>query len=311
MRRLLLCFLALSQSQSFTNCNPLIDECPPLRALGEMRSTDFTLGADNSYGRGDTVGEIRYNDEGVNFILAKRGQNPGILSNFYMMFGRIEAIARAAPGRGIVSSIHLLSDDLSEIDFEFIGNDFCRVQTNYFSKGITGAWDRGGFHNISPPPQETFHNYTINWLPNLIEWIVDGETVRTLQASEASCGFPQTPMSVRLGVWAAGDPELNSPGTVEWSGGAVDYNVAPFSYTVKYLKAADYSSGKLYVYKDRSGSWSSIHSIGGQILRYGEGGEQPTDAKCSAVNENSSENNRNHKSSGYSRWRSLLKQFHF
>ena len=309
--------VAFTQAQTFTNCNPLKDDCPPLNALGGIHLADFTLGENPRFSREDTTGKITYNEEGVNFVLASRGQNPGISSDFYLMFGRIEALVQAAPGSGIVSSLHLLSNDLSEIDFEFIGNDPCRFQTNYFSQGFTGSWDRGGFHNISPPPQKSFHNYTVNWLPEFIEWIVDGEVVRMLYSSDAPHGYPQTPMNIRLGVWAAGDPELNSPGTVEWSGGAVDYNQGPFIYKVKSLKAVDYSSGKLYQYKDKNGSWRSIEAVEGKILSYNtDDGEETVsiDSTCQKCEENKKPpqrhktDSKNPKKSG---WRSLLKPFHF
>lgn len=39
---------------------------------------------------------------------------------------------KAASGRGIVSSIVLESDDLDEIDWEFIGGDNGKVQSNFY-----------------------------------------------------------------------------------------------------------------------------------------------------------------------------------
>ena len=42
---------------------------------------------------------------------------------------------RAAPGTGIVSSAILQSDDLDEIDWEWIGGSSTKAQSNYFGKG--------------------------------------------------------------------------------------------------------------------------------------------------------------------------------
>lgn len=39
---------------------------------------------------------------------------------------------KAASGQGIVSSIVLESDDLDEIDWEFLGGDTTQVQSNFY-----------------------------------------------------------------------------------------------------------------------------------------------------------------------------------
>jgi hypothetical protein len=62
------------------------------------------------------------------------------------MFGKVEAVVKAAPGAGIVSSVVLQSDDRDEIDWEWVGSDSEQVQTNYFGKGITGSYNRGAFN---------------------------------------------------------------------------------------------------------------------------------------------------------------------
>lgn len=48
------------------------------------------------------------------------------------LFGNFEVKMKAAGGRGIVSSIVLQSDVLDEVDWEFIGGEDYRVQSNYF-----------------------------------------------------------------------------------------------------------------------------------------------------------------------------------
>lgn len=75
---------------------------------------------------------IGYGNDGAEFTVAKQGDNPLIESDFYIMFGRLDVTMKAAPGRGIVSSAVLQSDCLDEIDWEWLGGDNTRVQTNYF-----------------------------------------------------------------------------------------------------------------------------------------------------------------------------------
>ena len=54
--------------------------------------------------------------------------------------------------------------------------------------------------------------------------------MRTLLYADAVGGrnYPQTPVNVRIGIWAGGDP-ANDPGTIEWSGGETDYSAGPFT----------------------------------------------------------------------------------
>lgn len=129
------------------------------------------------------------------------------------MFGRVEMVVKAAPGTGIVSSGVLQSDDLDEIDWEWLGANNNQVQTNYFGKGNTASFNRGAFHD-APQNHEQFHTYTIDWTSTQIVWKIDGENVRVVTNEEAEANqYPQTPMMVKVGVWAGGDPG-NAPGTI-------------------------------------------------------------------------------------------------
>lgn len=171
---------------------------------------------------------------------------------------------KAANGTGIVSSIVLESDDLDEIDWEFLGGNDTSVETNYFGKGNTTSYDRAIYYDVNDV-QDTWHNYTLDWTSDRLEWIIDGTVVRTLNYSDANSGknYPQTPMTVRLGIWAGGDTSANSEGTVEWAGGNTTYKNTPYIMSVKSLYVEDYSVGKSYTYGNTSGDWESIN-----ITRY-------------------------------------------
>jgi len=45
-------------------------------------------------------------------------------------------------------------------------------------------------------PQNKFHNYTIDWTRERIQWWIDEKMIRELKKEEANGGkdFPQTPM---------------------------------------------------------------------------------------------------------------------
>lgn len=160
-------------------------------------------------------GNPTFDSNGANFAIAKSGDSPQLTSKFYIMFGRVEMSIKAAPGAGIVSSAVLQSDDLDEIDWEWLGSDNQQVQSNYFGKGQTTTYNRGAFH-ADAGNQNGFKTYTIDWTADQIVWSIDGKTVRSLPAASASGQYPQTPMQVKVGAWSGGD-SANAPGTIRTS----------------------------------------------------------------------------------------------
>lgn len=176
---------------------------------------------------------------------------------------------RAARGVGVVTSFVLQSDDLDEIDWEWLGGDATQVQTNFFSKGCTDTYDRGGFSGVGDPINN-FHTYTIKWTPEQLDWIIDGAVVRTLKNTGAGgcSGYPQSPMQIKLGTWVAG--RKGAPkGTIEWAGGLTDFSDIPFDGYYQSLRIQDYMGAQgateatAYHYTDRSGTWQSIKVVNG------------------------------------------------
>lgn len=247
-------------AQSYTNCNPTLrSDCPPDSALARRVNIDFTSASDSFSSQGNPT----YDSNGVSFTVAKSGDNPQLISKWYIMFGRVEVVAKAAHGAGIVSSFVLQSDALDEIDWEWLGASPDEVQTNYFGKGQTSTYNRGAFHP-DPGSQAGLKTYTIEWTAEQIVWQIDGQTVRVLKPGDAQGQYPQTPMQVRFGAWSGGDP-LNSPGTIEWARGPTDFSQGPFTMQVKSISVADFSTGTQYQYGDQSGTWQSIVAIGGKV----------------------------------------------
>ncbi len=168
---------------------------------------------------------------------------------------------------GVVSSSVLQSDDLDEVDWEFIGSNATFAETNYYGKGnSTDAISRAKWLPAANPTAE-FHNYTVRWTNQSVDWYIDGNISRTLKYDDANGGasFPQTPMQIKLGIWPAGDPS-NNIGTVQWAGGKIDYSKGPYTMYVKSIRITDFSGGndigapaaKEYKYGDKTGSWQSI-----------------------------------------------------
>ncbi|KAK1149159.1 transglycosylase [Aspergillus melleus] len=248
-------------AQTFSDCNPRQDSCSPKPAFGKSSTFDFTEGKSDAF---QETGSPSYDSNGAAFTVSQQGDAPLLNSKWYIMFGHVEFEIKAAPGKGIVSSAVLQSDDLDEIDWEWLGGNNALVQSNYFGKGNTDSFNRGATHN-NPGNHDDFHKYTIDWTSSQIVWQIDGKTVRVLTPDTAEENqYPQTPMMIRVGVWAGGDPN-NPQGTIDWAGGEVDYSAGPYTMYLKSLKVTDYSTGSTYSYGDKSGSWESIQAEGGKV----------------------------------------------
>lgn len=272
-------------AQTSTSCNPLEKTCPADPAFGGVTTCDFTSGACDAF-KAAAGTTITYGSNGAVFTINKVTDAPTIESGKYIFFGRIDVSMQAAPMQGVVTSVVLESDDLDEIDLEWVGADNAQVQTNYFAKGNTKTYNRGGFSAVGSP-LTSFHTYSIEWTADAIHWMVDGNTVRTVTPADAKSSgneYPQTPMQIKLGTWNAGGPD-SPPGTRDWAGGATDFSKAPFVAYYKNIKITDYAGGskpasggvKEYTYGDRSGSWQSIKVDGGSP----SGGDSSSSASSS------------------------------
>ena len=266
-------FAQPSYQQTYTNCNPTQQQCPPNAALGRSINIDFTQGASDEF---TAQGNPTYDSNGASFTVGGSGDAPALISNWYMMFGKYEITMKAAPGAGIVSSSVLQSDDLDEIDWEWLGAQNDEVQTNYFGKGQTTSYDRAAVHAVGDT-QGSFHTYTTEWTDSQIVWQIDGTTVRVLSADDANGQFPQTPSQLRIGAWSGGDPG-NPQGTIDWSQGPTDYSGGPYTMIVSSVSVTDYSTGSEYVYYDQSGDWTSIGAKGGKVNGNAGGSMVDTDA---------------------------------
>lgn len=90
-------------------------------------------------------------------------------------------------------------------------------------------------------------------------WSIDGVVQRTLAYDDALSGenFPQTPMVLKLGIWAGGDPS-EGEGTIEWAGGETDFSDAPFTMYVESVNITNYYPAEYYTYSDKTGDYTSI-----------------------------------------------------
>ncbi|QDS76036.1 hypothetical protein FKW77_005245 [Venturia effusa] len=249
------------QAQTTTECDPLLKTCPNDAAIPAKLTASFSEGIPKGWRRTICKGPLTFSPEGASIGYKEAEDCTSVETIGTALFGNFEVKLKAAPGKGIVSSIVLQSDVRDEIDWEFLGGEDYRVQSNYFGKGDTTTYDRM-IYIPTPNNQASYHTYGINWTSASITWTLDGAPVRTLNYADAKGGsrFPQTPARLKIGIWAA---PTDKPGIIEWAGGLVDMSKAPFAMILKEVDIVNYSPAKEYRYKDHSGNWESIELIPG------------------------------------------------
>jgi hypothetical protein len=131
-------FASTTLAQTSTSCNPLNSTCPDNPALGTTLEEVFnssTSGFDANYWTIDAGKDlVSFGKEGAELPLVTSKDTVTLVSTFYIFFGTLEFIMKAAPGQGIVSTVILLSDDLDEIDWEVLGGNDTTVSNNYYGK---------------------------------------------------------------------------------------------------------------------------------------------------------------------------------
>jgi len=262
---------SLVNAQTFTDCNPTEKTCPadPGYGLGNTVFTDFTKGASDNWeiAAGTT---LTYDTSGAEFNIKVSTDAPTISSDKYIMFGQVDVFLKASPGTGLVSSFILESDDLDEIDWEWLGSTDTSVESNFFGKGNTTTYDRAIYHNVETPI-ETWHNYSLTWTAAYTKWYIDGVLQRTLNYGDALAlggkNYPQTPMRIKMGSWvgcasAAAAASTATQGTCEWAGGPATFDGTTYTMLVANVTINDFGCGGNYTYTDLTGDWQSIKSSG-------------------------------------------------
>jgi beta-glucanase (GH16 family) len=131
-----------------------------------------------------------------------------------------------------------MSDVKDEIDWEWPGVETTEVQSNYFFLGYANySATKGETHKDFSDTSSNFHTYTLDWQAETLQWIVDGNVIRTLQKSDTAVTledgtvqyqYPSTPSRIQISIWPAGT-DANGEGTVTWAGGMIDWSDADFA----------------------------------------------------------------------------------
>jgi hypothetical protein len=150
-----------------------------------------------------------------------RKNTPNLKEQTNFLYGRFSASIKTSHFPGTVSSLFLYrSSPWQEIDIEFLGNNPRKIQFNiYFNKGKDGEPNNDYTQN-SPiqmdlpfDSSEAFHEYTIEWAPNLIRWYVDGKVFREITDPNQ---VPYLGMTLRMNHWGVCDAAS------DWAGAHFD-----------------------------------------------------------------------------------------
>ncbi|PHZ13065.1 concanavalin A-like lectin/glucanase [Rhizopus microsporus ATCC 52813] len=155
-----------------------------------------------------------------------------------VQYGRITFELKTAKAAGAITAAILMAPGKDEIDFEMLGGEPDKVQTNYFyGKNIVYGVN-GGNHDVEDTTTG-FHKYTIDWNAERIIYLFDGKVIRTVErkstCKRAVCEYPTEASHVQVGIWDASKPAS----TAEWAKGPIDwkkYKSKPISAIIKSVK---------------------------------------------------------------------------
>nr|WP_087575385.1 family 16 glycosylhydrolase [Sphingomonas sp. CDS-1] len=196
---------------------------PMIRESMEIEAASFPLLIETFPGNlaSFAIEGVTRNNEGTHLQIEKvsTGGRPfrsgAFASVQSFMHGRFEAEIRAASGSGLITGLFLHRDrPRQEIDIEIMGSDPRAMLVNvYFNPGDEGAAMAFGYRgtpyriDLGFDATEGFHRYSIDWLPGLIAWSVDGKVVHERRGWDPT-PLPHLPMRLHANLWAPRSEEL-------------------------------------------------------------------------------------------------------
>ncbi|CAG8595433.1 3335_t:CDS:2 [Paraglomus occultum] len=181
---------------------------------GDPNSYHWTSDFKPDYASYDNNGDLQlglqYDGTDKNDQGRYQGFGSTVSSTRAMEFGTVTArIKTGSTASGIVTSFITKNTVGDEIDYEWVGLNPNEVQSNYYWNGSLD-YTKGQHHPLGADSTADFHIYTIEWLPDHISWIVDGNLVRTVNKADTldpATGlykFPARPSRVQFSMWDGG-----------------------------------------------------------------------------------------------------------
>lgn len=237
-----------------------LDACMPMPRMSDF-NTSFTstklLEKQNEYlgnsSETDWVytGYIDTHDDALLLQMPNHTSGTVVSSTKYLWYGKVSAKLKTSHDRGVITAFILFSDVQDEIDFEYVGYNLTAPQSNYYSQGILDY--NNAKNSTTSDTFENYHTYTMDWQEDKIDWYVDDDKVRTLEKKDTynktteRYDFPQTPSRIQMSLWPGG-ASSNGLGTIEWAGGAINWDssdIKDTGYYYAYLKEVEVTAYEL------------------------------------------------------------------
>ncbi|KAJ1895040.1 putative glycosidase CRH2, partial [Kickxella alabastrina] len=198
----------------------------------------------------------KQNNGELELTLVKQADGKGfgatVMNTRAFQYGTVEAVMRSgSSGGGVVSSFIIRNDKVGdEIDFEFVGADKGSVESNFY-------WhDQLDYTKMvkSPTLPDTttnYHSYAIQWTPDKIVWLINGNAFRTVNRADTwdsasnTFKYPDSESYVSFSIWDGGS---GAKGTSDWAGGLIQWDNQPFTMAVKSINIDCYYKGNETTY---------------------------------------------------------------
>jgi beta-glucanase (GH16 family) len=123
------CMAAPTCKSTDYKLDSLSDVAPNTKYLGDASKVNWVSS-------GTTV---EYNGDSLLLTMAPSTVGTLLSSTHYVWYGKISVTMTSSQGPGVVTAFILMSDVKDEIDFEFVGDDVSKAQSNYYYQGITNC----------------------------------------------------------------------------------------------------------------------------------------------------------------------------
>ncbi|MEZ0326729.1 MAG: family 16 glycosylhydrolase [Fimbriimonas sp.] len=162
--------------------------------FGNAEWQSYTPGNENAFldGKGNLVIEARKEKAKIGNDPEREYTSGRLLTKgkFSQKYGRFEARIKLPSGKGIWPAFWMMGDNITEagwpnggeIDImEFLGHDPRTVYGTIHGPGYSGGQSKGANKKLPEGGSylKDFHVFAVEWEPDLIKWLVDGEVCKT------------------------------------------------------------------------------------------------------------------------------------
>jgi hypothetical protein len=131
-----------------------------------------------------------------------------VASKDTFLHGRFVAELRPSNVSGVITGMFLhRNGPRQEIDIEFLGKDTTKILANvFYNPGEAGTKLEFGYRgaptviDLGFDAAKSFHTYEIDWRPNSIRWIVDGQLIHERVLWDPT-PIPDLPMQFNVNLW--------------------------------------------------------------------------------------------------------------